>query len=360
MVAGTVPDSTSRRNSFDALRLIAAFMVLVAHAFVLTGAGAVPRVAGVPLDRLGICVFFAISGYLIAGSWLRSPSSFSYLKNRALRIFPALIVVVMITTFVIGPLATALPLSDYFGDPHTWQYLMNVSLIGHYDLPGVFQSTDHARSAVNGSLWTLGVEFSCYLGLLALLVLLPKLRVIPLAATAVAAGLVALLAPSFPALMPVQPAMQMTAFFFVAAAMRTALPQWFYRPIPAAAAFVIWMITATLFPGSTWPLAWLLLTYSVIGIGAANLPVLKHAGRFGDFSYGLYLWAYPVQQAVIGAFGIDSLAINVLVVSFISLVLAAVSWHLVEKRALALKSYQLPLPPGRSTTTDINGATGAP
>lgn len=329
--------SAHRANSFDALRLIAAFMVLVGHAFVLTGAGPVPRVAGIPVHTFGVCVFFAISGYLIAGSWQRNRAPLLYLKSRALRIFPALIVVVVLTIVLIGPIATARPFPDYWRDPLTSHYLVNILLFGQYDLPGVFDGAAHTRSAVNGSLWTLGVEFTCYLGLLALLWGLPKLRAIPLVVAAAATGLVALLAPSQPALMFLEPSMQMATFFFVAAAIRVGLaPKWI-RLAPAVVALMCWLVASTLAPALSWPLGWLLLTYAAIGIGSANLPVLRRAGRFGDYSYGLYLWAFPVQQLVVGFLRIDSLVVNIIVVSAITLPLAFASWHLVEKRALALK-----------------------
>lgn len=297
-----------------------------------------PRIGGIPLHTLGVCAFFAISGYLISGSWQRRPSASRYLFHRILRIFPALIVVVLLTVFLIGPVFTALSLPLYFADPLTWQYLVNITLIGQYDLPGVFEGSEHARAAVNGSLWTLGVEFSCYLALLAIFLLLPRAPAISSVAVAAVVALGATLSPILPATAPLQAPLEMATFFFVAAAMRYLVPAGAFRLLPGLAALALWLLISALVPSANWTAGWILLTFAVVAVGASSLPVVSRAGRFGDFSYGLYLYAYPAQQAVIGALGIVSLVWNVVLVSLLSLSAAVLSWHLVEKGALSLKN----------------------
>ena len=151
-----------RSNNFDALRMVGALLVVVGHGLLLTDAGRVPRIAGIPLHTLGLFIFFTISGYLIAGSWQRNPSLSAFLRNRALRLFPALIVVVMVTVLLIGPLVTSLSSLEYVVHPQTRAYLANIVMISQYELPGVFAENPHSN-AVNGVLWTLGLEFVCYL-----------------------------------------------------------------------------------------------------------------------------------------------------------------------------------------------------
>lgn len=165
---GMIP--VDRRNNFDALRLVASLAVVAGHAWPLTGVSAAPRLGGHLVHHDAVYVFFAISGFLITTSWFRSPHPLRYLRNRALRIFPALVLVVIATVFVIGPLVTSSP--DYLGEPATWSYLGNIALVAQYELPGVFQA--NPVTAVNGSLWTLGAEFACYLGVLAVGLLLRR------------------------------------------------------------------------------------------------------------------------------------------------------------------------------------------
>ena len=103
----------SRVNNINLLRFIAASMVIYYHMGILLGQPGV-TVMGVSVGSIAVNIFFILSGYLIASSWTHSTSFKSYIVRRAARIFPALIVVVLVTTFVIGPLFTSLTLDDYF------------------------------------------------------------------------------------------------------------------------------------------------------------------------------------------------------------------------------------------------------
>ena len=148
-------------NNFAALRLTAASLVVFGHAYAMTGAMA-PRWFGIEVHVFAVRVFFTISGYLICESWNRDPHFWRYLKRRALRIMPALVVTVLLTVFVLGPLVTRLPLSVYAGAAETRLYLWNALLAPTFTLPGVF---DDGRpfTAVNGALWSLPVEVVMYL-----------------------------------------------------------------------------------------------------------------------------------------------------------------------------------------------------
>ena len=326
LVAPTAGVVIERHNNFDALRLVAALTVVVGHAWPITGTPSPPEIAGIRIYHLAVFVFFAISGYLITTSWLRSPRARRFLASRALRIFPALIVVVLLTTFVIGPIVTTS--SSYFSSPNTWGYLQNVTLIAVYDLPGVFSS--NPLSTVNGSLWSLGPEFLCYLSVLALGLLVARFARARAVALTLVFVIVALVAPE-----PLRFIASSMAFFGVGsvlASLRLSLPLW-----PVVPALAGWMIVAALAPWLSLPVAWLVVPYVVVAIGTRSTPVVRRFGRFGDVSYGTYLWGYPIQQCVIVAFGILPLWQNLLVVVPAVLLLAFASWHLVEKRALRLK-----------------------
>ena len=156
-----VTSTAHRSNNLDALRLVGALAVIFGHAYHIVGRPFEnPVVAGYPVQTLGVIIFFSISGYLITASWSRTRNPVSYLAARSLRIFPALVVVVLVCMFVIGPVVSVLPNSQYFDAPNFWSYLGNIILRPQYELPGVWG--DHPYpNAVNGSLWTLPAEFFC-------------------------------------------------------------------------------------------------------------------------------------------------------------------------------------------------------
>jgi fucose 4-O-acetylase-like acetyltransferase len=150
------------RNNLDALRLFAAMLVLVGHSYIFMGVTDPIFLAAVPLGPLGVSIFFVISGYLVSESWDRDPDAVRFLARRALRIVPGLAVCIFLTAFLLGPALTTLPLSAYFKHPTVWDYLYNIGLYISYSLPGVFEKNRIAHS-VNGSLWSLPVEFLLYL-----------------------------------------------------------------------------------------------------------------------------------------------------------------------------------------------------
>ena len=158
------------RNNFNAVRLFLATSVIFSHSFVLTGNGTDPTAAllGVPVSNLSVDGFFALSGFLVTRS-MENKTPQAFLAARLRRLLPGLLVMLALTVFVLGPVATTLPLAAYFGASETWTYLVaNASLLlTRYELPGVFGNLPHS-GAVNGSLWTMRFEFYCYLGLVLL------------------------------------------------------------------------------------------------------------------------------------------------------------------------------------------------
>ena len=138
-----------RSNNFDALRMIAALMVFVSHSFAMSSGTIltepISRISRQQTDAgsIAVSVFFIISGYLITMSFTRSRSILSFVINRALRILPALAVVLLVLTFVAGPLLSVEPMSIYFRSPETYRFfLVNLSLYDAWGyLPGVFLHT---------------------------------------------------------------------------------------------------------------------------------------------------------------------------------------------------------------------------
>ena len=95
------------------------------------------------------------------GSAERSKTAGVYYKKRVIRLFPSLAAVVVLSVFILGPLITNLNMQSYFFSIDTYKYLLNAILIPVHDLPGVFTNNVYGQT-INGALWTLPVEFVCY------------------------------------------------------------------------------------------------------------------------------------------------------------------------------------------------------
>ncbi|WP_226858228.1 acyltransferase family protein [Diaphorobacter aerolatus] len=153
-----------RFNNFDALRLVAALLVIWSHQFSVMGRPVPLILNGNEPGAVGVVLFFAISGYLVTGSWLADPHVLRFTRRRVLRIWPGLCVAVLGCALILGPLATTLPLAQYLRSPVTWDYFSNLWLQTKYVLPGVFE-TNPLPNGVNGPIWTIPLEVTCYLGL---------------------------------------------------------------------------------------------------------------------------------------------------------------------------------------------------
>ena len=150
--------------SFDLMRLAAALLVVVSHTFPLAGQPPL-RIWGVEdLGALGVSIFFVISGYLVSASYLRDPKT--YLLKRVLRIEPGLIASLVVSVVLLS-LVTKAPAAEYW--PQAALYVVRNALLypATYDLPGVFETAPMA-GVVNGVLWTLRLEFTFYLVLMAI------------------------------------------------------------------------------------------------------------------------------------------------------------------------------------------------
>ena len=161
----------TKNYNYNFIRFIAALMVIISHSFALSlGASSQHYIDSHHLNLinintwgfLAVAVFFFGSGFYIAKSCERNESFLVFLLKRLFKLLPMLILVVLISIFIIGPVFTTLPLKDYFSNILTWKYLLNGILILQHNLPGVFTNNVYMPT-VNGALWTLPVEFLCYL-----------------------------------------------------------------------------------------------------------------------------------------------------------------------------------------------------
>jgi peptidoglycan/LPS O-acetylase OafA/YrhL len=243
---------------------------------------------------------------------------------------------VLLSVLVLGPLTTVLPLGEYAADGETWRYLRNLVMLPADGLAGVFGDVPYP-GVVNGSLWTLRAEVICYAVVLLTGLLRGRWQTAGLVLFAVVSvplseGDVLLLGSSLSA------AAGTWVYFAVAGLARLHLPRRALRLDVAAGALLLWAVVAAT-GGETWSIraSWLVLPYVVLTVGLRGWPVVRRTARFGDLSYGLYLFAFPVQQVLLLASPEHPLVVDLVVVTGISLLLAYASWHLVERPALDLR-----------------------
>jgi len=332
----------SRNNGFTVLRLLCAFLVLYTHSFVITGQGMDPLLKLthlIPLSALGVDGFFAISGYLVCGSLMRDSRPWAFLRNRALRVYPALIVLVLLSVFVVGPLMTSDP--AYWRSPVTWKYLWVGTLYGYHEyIAGLFQA--NRIHVVNGSLWTLPLEFTCYL----LLLTLSWCRALSARSVAAAIALMTLfyVGEAFPALRFLfqMELMQLNRFgilFFGGALLAVLGERVRYSPPVALGLFAAAMALLVCVP--SWQISLppylLALPYILVTLARALKPFAWL--NTWDASYGFYLYGFLVQQileAMIGA----SMGPRRLTLYATPILLACglLSWVLIERPALSFKA----------------------
>lgn len=335
-----------RSNALNAIRLMLAAAVILSHAALLGGYD-LPRPVMIMLGEGAVDGFFAVSGFLLARSWVRRPEWGRYLWHRFLRIMPAFWVCLAVVSLVLVPLvllAQGMSLTEYWSAPAgPWDYLWrNAALwIGQPAISGTPSGVAYPGTW-NASLWTLFWEFLCYLGL-ALLGLLGVLRhrwwVLAVALLLWALTAVKTLFPAIDDayfdtfLGAVAP--RLLLMFAVGAALFAFADVIPMHPLfPAAAALLVFAGLNTgwdyRFLGSA---AW---AYLVLWLGC-TLPT--RLGSRIDISYGVYIYAFPVQQALAltGVAAIGWLWSAGLAVA-LTLPLAVASWFLIERPAMRWKS----------------------
>jgi peptidoglycan/LPS O-acetylase OafA/YrhL len=334
--------SRGRDNNLNLIRMLAALGVLISHAWPLalgpTAVEPLESLLGFSLGHVAVLVFFAISGFLIPRSFQRQPTLAAWLQARFLRLFPALVVVLMLTVAVLGPLVTTLPLAEYVERQATLAYVpRNLSLyFRQFDLPGVF-ATNPYPNVINGSLWTLFYEVACYAGVMALGLaglLCSRGRMLVVFGLFLAFYL-ALSATPLGEMVPGR----------LRSLIRLGLP------FAIGTGFYVWQDRLPLHPGLL--LAFVVLTtmvwdtalgqvlfvftlaYAVFLLAYLPGGWLLGYNRIGDFSYGTYIYAFPVQQLSMYFAGPVGPLANIAIALPATLVLAVISWFWIERPALS-------------------------
>jgi peptidoglycan/LPS O-acetylase OafA/YrhL len=287
-----------RNNNFDFLRLLFASIVVLYHSYDLSFSPVylwVPRVASATLAVQG---FFAMSGFLIVRSYDRSPTLGQYLEKRARRILPAYWAA-LVFTLILGAIFSKLSLAAFIGSPSTWKYIGASLCFANFlypSLPGLFEGNP-VTSSVNGSLWTIKIEVMFYL-IVPLIVWCCRktgkwqtLSGIYLASVLYSFAAERLHHPRLALQLPGQ------LCFFMAGAFA-----YYYFDLINRHRYWMWVVSIASYLAASLS-GWILFRAVGVSLGVVCvgflLPSLGQAAKHGDFSYGTYVFHFPVIQAFI-------------------------------------------------------------
>ncbi len=330
-----------RANNVQLLRLLAAACVVLFHSYALTG-----RWTSEPLWKLapelnfgvvGVKCFFVISGFLVTQSWLARRDPVGFVTARVLRIYPALIAASLLTIVLAGASST-LPLGSFMSHPQTWDYAWRVALGWDmvYRLPGAFPLNPFPHD-VNGSLWTLPIELRLYVALLLAGVTGLLVRRVAWLAAVLAMLALFVMRPDWFPLAPNDGVVRELALLFalgsLACVWRDAIPL-SLAALSVVIALIAWnpggLARAALFAP--------LLTYAVLVLGYHPRLQWPWFRRTGDYSYGVYVYSFPLQQTLMQRLPELEPAGLFLLSLPLSILVAFISWHALEQPALRLKS----------------------
>jgi peptidoglycan/LPS O-acetylase OafA/YrhL len=343
-----------RANAFGFLRLVLAALVVYSHSFALGGFGEEPLVhfthGRANLGAVSVMGFFAVSGFLITRSMASVKSVVTFIWNRFLRIFPGYWVCHLLVVLVLVPLVCVIEhraigdfLTAHGGAWGTYAKDNALLRVHVYDIPPLLAGNPHAGS-FNGSLWSLIIEWHCYLIVMALGVIawsslfrwvyLAFALALWAASVATARGIVT--PQLLPDLLWSEWLLKLGPYFFLSGVLylfRSRIPS---HPALLVAALVLarWGLRSDLMPVLGPPA----IAYAAIWL-ALNLPKrLAWFDRAGDISYGVYIYAFPAQQ-LLAALGVHRIHPALYVAASFALTapLAIASFRWVERPSLRLK-----------------------
>ncbi len=333
-----------RQNNFDLLRFTFAFVVFLFHAHALSGAQELAIFSRYLSSDIAVKSFFVVSGFLIFMSYENSGSASGYFGKRIRRIYPAYAFVILAGA-LLGSVFSSYGLGDYLSLPLLKYIAANLLFLNFLqpDLPGLFQH--NLLQAVNGALWTLKIEVMFYL-LVPLAVMaftrlgrLPVLVLLYVGSVIYSAAMGALAAQSGLGLyLELQRQVPGQLCFFVAGA-----AGYYYFHYLSRYALPLMAAAVAAFMLQDW-LPWMAVQPLALGMVvvyvACFIPRLGNFGRYGDFSYGMYIIHFPILQLLIAYGGFeDAPWLALLTAMALVMVAAMLLWHFIEKPFLRRSSH---------------------
>jgi peptidoglycan/LPS O-acetylase OafA/YrhL len=339
------------QNNFDQLRFLAASLVILSHSYPLALGGSY---TGEPLvlltgghetfGHLSVATFFVISGYLITQSWSNQPKLMNFAWKRILRIYPGIMATILFTLFLIGPLVSSLNLKEYLFDINLLNVLKNIMVLRLDNLPGVFENNIYPTT-VNGSLWTLPIEAEMYImtavfGLSG--VLKKKWPVLILSILLIIVYNLNIF-PSIPfEIIKNMPADRVNLFIFYLSGMCYYLYKdkikYDYKLFLIL--LFVWFISfhTELFTFIS-IIPFISIPYIILCCAFVPTKYLQRIKEKGDYSYGLYIYAFPIQQMIVHFSKNTINPIELFIIAYpATLFMAFLSWNYIEKRALKYKN----------------------
>ncbi len=323
-------------NNYDFLRLLASVAVIIGHSYALS-----PKEGWIdPVEKLirfnysggiAVIVFFFFSGLFVTNSIQKNPNYIRFAAHRTCRLFPALIVSLLITAYIIGPLFTTWNLKQYFTNPKTFSYVSQNILLNNlqWRLPGVFEKSKYG---INGSLWSLPLELHLYI-LIFLLGILRLLKNRWIAVGVLAGVLVFTLRDKNILRYFTQDGGARYVFsFFIVGAILSYFRKWIFLNWGGVLIFSLLLLL-------TWntflKIGVFYLWFNYLCLFIFQLELIRKIHLGGDYSYGVYIYGFPIQQAVNWLLPGQTPLINLLFSIPCAFIMAVLSWHLVEKPMIA-------------------------
>jgi peptidoglycan/LPS O-acetylase OafA/YrhL len=326
-------------NNFDLYRLIAALMVIWGHAYALMpnpqGEDLIAQLTGYTYSgSVAVKLFFFLSGLLIANSLIRGTNLTRYFIHRATRIFPGLIVSLTVVTWIVGALVSTIGVERYLLSSETWQIFLHNLTVGPFTLsirqflPGVFESLPYSDS--QGTLWSIPIELACYVFLALAWVTIRRFRnwsFVLISATL----LLGVIRPDIGFLPSGEVGMAIWAFSFGVVA---SLFQDHIRVGPLIV--VLLGALALVLSGSILNEVLFVLFLFALFLFLSTRSIVTKLKLPGDYSYGVYLYGWPIQQILLVVNFSESTLMNQLVTMFAAVLVGAASWHIIEKPMISL------------------------
>ena len=333
-----------QKNNFDFLRFVFAFLVVLAHTYELSGNIGALHALSIIDTFIPVSGFFIISGFLITRSYSASKTLGQYFIKRIKRLMPGYLFIIIGSALGLSLIST-LGLSGYFHSASLYKYLSaNLVFLNflHPCLPGVFDK--NTMCAINGSLWTIKVEVSFYIIIPLLFYFINKSnrKLILLSVLYILAvlynyglyeffqkwtghhGLYFTLSHQLPSLM-VYFIAGMAIHFYFDIIMK-------YKNLLVLIALPVFILEYVLNVEILKPLALSIIIFYV----AYSFKAFNNFGKFGDFSYGIYIFHFPLIQLFIyyGMFNKYDPWMVTVIIALTTCILAVLSWHLLEKQFL--------------------------